>query len=202
MQNREGKLLVFEGPDGTGKSKISDEVTKWLGENNVRCTKLAFPGNQVGTLGKLVYDLHHRAQDFGIHDIQAVSLQTLHIAAHMDAITTIIRPKLQEGTWVVLDRYWWSTWVYGRAADVPEYPLDRLIEAEKYYWGTIRPASAFLISRATQLREENTEEVFSKLSALYDEISKRESAEHPVRRIVNETLDASLEQVFAQIELE
>ena len=56
-------------------------------------------------------------------------------------------PALHEGTWVVLDRFWWSTWVYGAAYGVPEYSLETMIELERLHWGQLKPHVLFLVER-------------------------------------------------------
>ena len=103
-----GQLIIFEGPDGVGKSTISREVQKRLqlyGENS---DLLTFPGREEGTLGQLVYKIHHEPEKLGLTSLTGSSLQVLHIAAHLDSIESRIIPALAEGKTVLLDRYWWS----------------------------------------------------------------------------------------------
>ena len=60
MERRErGRLIVFEGADKVGKTTLIEEFTSRLRESGVSSDHLAFPGKQPGTLGRLVYDLHH-----------------------------------------------------------------------------------------------------------------------------------------------
>jgi dTMP kinase len=94
----------------------------------------SFPGDRPGTVGKLVYDLHHSPENFGIKRISSLGLQALHIAAHVDAISEEILPTLISGKWVVLDRFWWSTWVYGKAAGIESNILQSLIHTEQLTW--------------------------------------------------------------------
>ncbi|MDE0337626.1 MAG: putative DNA base hypermodification protein [Caldilineaceae bacterium] len=149
MTNRQalGKLIVFEGPDGVGKSTIAEQLTTRLREAGVLCEYVAFPGRQQGSLGRLVYDLHHDAPRLGLDDVNATSLQLLHIAAHVDAIEGHILPALRTGSWIILDRFWWSTWVYGAALGVPERSLQAMIRLERIHWGQVKPAMLFLVER-------------------------------------------------------
>ena len=75
-----GRLIVFEGPDGVGKSTLAAKLTDRLRKTGVPCKYMAFPGRQPGSLGRLVYDLHHDAHGFGLNEFSPTSLQLLHIA--------------------------------------------------------------------------------------------------------------------------
>ena len=143
----QGRLIVFEGPDGVGKSTLAEQLTVRLLDAGVPCEHLAFPGRQPGSLGRLVYDLHHDAPGLGFSEVNPTSLQMLHIAAHIDAIEGNILRALRAGTWVVLDRFWWSTWVYGAVYGVPERSLQTMIELEQLHWEQFKPDVVFLVDR-------------------------------------------------------
>ena len=81
-----GKLFVFEGGDGIGKSYLANELTRYLESASVPVLPLSFPGKREGSLGKLVYSIHHHPQDFGVVNMTALGLQALHIAAHLDEV--------------------------------------------------------------------------------------------------------------------
>lgn len=99
-----GKLFVFEGPDGVGKSTISKEVTEYFNSNYNNFILLTFPGKEDGTLGKVVYDLHHQSSSLGVNKITNSSKQLLHIAAHIDAIEQIILPQIKANRNIILGR--------------------------------------------------------------------------------------------------
>ncbi len=92
-----GCLIVFEGPDGVGKTTLAKALVKELIRRGTRCDYFSFPGRDPGTLGRLVYEVHHDPGKFGIHHIDPTSLQVLHIAAHLDAIRGRLLPALEEG---------------------------------------------------------------------------------------------------------
>jgi thymidylate kinase len=149
-----GKLYVFEGPDGVGKSELSSRFTAMLNERGTPARLLSFPGKSEGTVGKLVYDLHHAPQSFGVAKMSPSSMQLMHIAAHIDAIEGVILPTLRSGVSVVLDRFWWSTKVYGLAGGINGRLLDNMIAVEFAAWGSTWPSRVFLVRRRTPLRPE------------------------------------------------
>lgn len=176
-ESRYGRLIVFEGPDGVGKSSLSRGLVGKLSEEGVPCEYASFPGDKAGTLGRLVYELHHNPRKFRLEKISATSLQALHIAAHLNAIEQHIVPALAEGRWVILDRYWWSTWVYGHAFSVDGPSLDAMIHLELLQWGAIRPAVVFLIERSVASENHASASQLRKLYAtLFSQEKKKQAA--------------------------
>lgn len=196
---KSGHLFVFEGADAAGKSTIANAVVQSLNKHGIEATLLAFPGNLPNTLGSLIYKIHHSPESFGIKKLTPSSLQTLHIAAHLDAIESIIIPTLQKGGQIILDRYWWSTWVYGLVGGMNRDLLDTLVQAERIAWGDWKPSGLFYITKTTPLREEPKDK-WQKLKSTYEELLTLEKDKYPVRIINNEsTPEAVIEEIIAAI---
>ena len=194
MQPRPAQLIVLEGPDGVGKSTISSALYKTLSEISIECEYLTFPGNEPGTIGRLVNDLHHEPGSFGIESPTPASLQTLHVAAHLDVIERRIRPAINDGKWVVLDRFWWSTWVYGRASGMDENMLDALIQVERIHWKGTNPSVVFLIDRTPDLFGRNEQ---GTIHQGYVELFRKEKSQYPVYQIKNDgSVHASLSEIM------
>lgn len=194
-----GRLIVFEGPDGVGKSSLSRAVATHLQSQGEACLWYAFPGHEKGTLGELVYRLHHDAPALGVSKLTAASLQTLHIAAHVDLIDSEIRPALSQGRTIVLDRYWWSTFVYGAVAGVDRSLLQAMIKVELIAWQDLKPAIVFFVDRVTPLHSPR-DATWRHLRAEYRALADREQANHAVQRIANKrSLDSSLKIALASL---
>lgn len=103
MQNN-GKLVVFEGIDHVGKSTICELIIKSFVRQGMACSMHSFPGKQDGTLGKLVYDIHHDKEgifagnlEINSSNIDSLSLQIMHVAAHIDLLNKKIIPDIETG---------------------------------------------------------------------------------------------------------
>ena len=197
-----GKLFVFEGPDGVGKTTLAMSFAEHLVARGLDSEFMSFPGREAGTLGQHVYELHHSAARFGIESIRPLSLQTLHIAAHIDAIETRILPLLKSGQHVVLDRFWWSTWAYGRVGGANREALTALIDAERACWGQAQPSIAFLIKRTNSLREKEVEGRWKALCETYDELAEVEREQYPVSVVRNDLeVGEALRQIIGITEI-
>ena len=198
-QRAQGILIVFEGPNGVGKSTLAGKLTDRLRKTGVPCKYVAFPGRQPGSLGRLVYDLHHDTPGFGLNEFSPTSLQMLHIAAHVDAIEGDILPALRAGTWVVLDRFWWSTWVYGAAFGVPKRSLEAMIELEQLHWGQIKPHVLFLVKRdggTSDDRQGLKDQIFER----YRELADREQFHSRVVPLDNDSsVEDALDAVWDEL---
>jgi thymidylate kinase len=196
MQSR-GNLFIFEGSDGAGKTTLAQSLHSRLKEYGVQCEALSFPGKQAGTLGSIVYELHHNSEAYGITSINPVSVQVMHIGAHIDAIAGRILPALQTGTTVTLDRFWWSTWVYGKASGVSDAALKGMLEVEFDAWGDVLPTVAFLIQGRTPKRIGEPAANWNTRLDLYQDLASRECQRYPVEYISNEcSIEESLERVW------
>lgn len=195
MNSEIGKLFVFEGPDGSGKSTLSRAFARELNAWGFCCDWFSFPGTEIGTLGKHVYDIHHDPGTAGIKKLNPTSVQLLHIAAHVDTIETRIIPALKQGRYVVLDRCWWSTIVYGKISGVSRRALEAMVEVERLYWASILPNHVFLLRR-NDAREQHFALEAVALEKEYAHLSAVEGSKYPVTTIAN---DAPVPTILGRI---
>lgn len=178
-----GKLFIFEGPDGVGKTTIVQELKQKLPASEFEF--LSFPGRDEGTLGRAIYRIHHEPEEFGIKVMSELARQALHIAAHIDVIETRIAPWISDGKNVVLDRFWWSTFVYGCVGGGKQKALEELVAAEKTVWGQIKPTAAFLIDRDNPINRREDLVYWQQIRDSYAQLGSQQGSEHPVHTVRN-----------------
>ena len=200
QQPRLGRLIVLEGADGSGKTTLAETLVKRLLAEGNSTVYFSFPGREPDSFGAEVYKLHHRAEEPGGKTVHPVSLQLLHIAAHIDTIENRILPALQKGIDIVLDRYWWSTWVYGIVGGGNAASLKAMIELEQLHWGAVRPTVVFLIVRE-QARPGDNAPLRRRHIEEYRRLSAVERNGYPVREIENEkTIAAALAEMAKELD--
>jgi dTMP kinase len=199
---KKAHLFVFEGVDGVGKTTLAHQTVTYLQANNLPCVYLSSPDSIEGTLGEHVYRLHHNELDVDAKNTEATSLQALHIAAHMDNVENHIKPALNAGTNIVLDRTWWSTLVYGRVYGANRRALDLLVEAEKAFWGELYPDIVFLVHRSEPVERELTD-TWKELALEYHAVFEANQDSIPCYKIENaQSLESAMERITQQIILE
>lgn len=190
-----GKLIVFEGPDGVGKSTLAAHLSTCLTQRGIKNSNFSFPGKVPGTLGNVIYQLHHEPRKYGLDSIHELSLQLLHLAAHVECITSQIQPALLRGEWVILDRYWWSMWVYGKASGLSTAILSHLVEIESSHWCNENP-TIFLIDRASLVDSKT-----AKLRKEYRLLDSQQTVKsHPIEN--NGTVKESLANILSVLDID
>ena len=109
----QGRFVVLEGPEGTGKSSVAARLAERLRLAGIASVTVREPG------GTPVAEAARRAllED---HPASPVAELFLFLAARADVVASVIRPALAEGKLVLADRYELSTEAYqavGRGLD-------------------------------------------------------------------------------------
>ena len=124
-----GRFITFEGGEGTGKSTHAAMLAARLKSLGLGVHLTREPGGSLGAEVMRHILLSGVAKSLG-PEVEAV----LFAAARDDHLTTVIRPALERGTWVVCDRFADSTRVYqgvaGRVDARAIRALERIIVAD------------------------------------------------------------------------
>ena len=116
-----GKFITFEGVDGAGKSTHIDEVISFLESQKIAVKRTREPG---GT------KLGEKLRELLLHDEMDPETETLLMfAARRQHIAEIIKPALDEGVFVVSDRFTDATYAYQYGGKQVAYSKIQTLEA-------------------------------------------------------------------------
>lgn len=137
METNRGKFIAFEGIDGSGKSTQIQLLTEKLKEMGVACYKTMEPTDSpIGSL---------------IHQIMTGRMKTdnkviagLFVADRLDHLLNDVNgllPKIQEGTTVITDRYYFSSYAYHSV----DMPMEWVIQANAQSKELLQPTATIFI---------------------------------------------------------
>lgn len=138
MSTNRGVLIVFEGGEGSGKSTQLRRVSAALARRDVPHVCLREPGGTpLGTeVRRLLLD---RASDIG-HRAEAL----LFMASRAQLVAREIRPALERGDVVLLDRFFLSTYAYQIAGH--GLPESEVRAANRFATGGLTPDLVLLLT--------------------------------------------------------
>jgi dTMP kinase len=192
-----GKLITIEGLDGAGKTTLASALAQAIRQRGIDAAVLREPGGV--SASERVREL---VQDPDL-DIGARAEALLYAAARAQLVDEALEPLLNQGSWVLLDRFVDSSLAYqggGRALgidavrEINRFATDGL-EPDRTLLLALDPAlgRARLRSRAQSFDrlEREDDQFFARIADAY-----RQLAEQEPERI--RTIDASLapEQVL------
>lgn len=118
---KKGFLVTFEGGEGCGKSTQIKLFTKYLEEHHIDYVLSREAGGS--TFGEEL----RKILLYSKKDISELTEFFLFCANRVDHIEKIIRPALEHGKVVVLDRFYDSSYAYqGYAGDLPVDEMKRI----------------------------------------------------------------------------
>jgi dTMP kinase len=198
-----GKFITLEGIEGAGKTTQLAVAHDFLRERGVQVLTTREPGGS--PIGERIRTL---LLDSSCKGMATDTELLLMFAARAEHVVRKIRPALEQGTWVLCDRFTDATYAYqggGRGVD-PE----RIALLEAYVQGPLRPDLTLLfdlpvtsgLARAGKRSvpdrfESEAKRFFDAVRDTYLAIAKS----HPQRvRVID--ADAQVEQVSGQVRSE
>lgn len=119
-----GRFITFEGGEGAGKSTLARALAERLRQRGLGVTLTREPGGSPRAEEIRETILSGRIKPYG-----AFAEALMFSAARIDHIDRLIRPALDQGDWVICDRFSDSTRVYQGALGAIEPALLRELEA-------------------------------------------------------------------------
>ena len=153
--SKKGKFITFEGGEGVGKSTQVKLLFQKLNEKGIDCLLTREPGGSPGA-----EEIRALLVKGGTDKWHPMTEALLHNAARAEHIEITIRPAVDQGTWVISDRYVDSTLAYqgyGQGVDV-----DTLLKlhdiSTKNYWPDVTVVlDGQELNRAVEREEESVE---------------------------------------------
>ncbi len=196
-----GKLITIEGLDGAGKSTLATALSQALAERHVRVELLREPGGVA--LSERIREL---VKDPSL-TVGAHAEALLYAAARAELVHERVIPLLEEGAFVLLDRFLDSSLAYqgaGRGLGVEQVRAINLFAT-----GHIAPDRTLLLRIAPATRqgrlhnrgdrpdrlESESEHFFATIASAYDELARAEpqrirsiDGEQPPARVLEQAL--------------
>ena len=122
MEKRRGKLIVFEGIDGTGKSTQVRLLREYLEPQGIRVVTDYEP-----TRGE--WGMRVRAAAASGKRLPVEEEVDCLLRDRRDHVEQLITPALERGCWVLLDRYYPPMLAYQGATGIDPIELQRLNES-------------------------------------------------------------------------
>ena len=138
-----GKFITLEGGEGAGKSTQLRSLAKKLESRGVEVVATREPGGSPGAEALREVILSGKAAPFG-----AGGEAILFSAARIDHIDRLIAPALDEGAWVISDRFADSTRAYQGAAGKLDPAL--IASLERVAVGDVRPDLTLILDLAVE----------------------------------------------------
>ncbi len=196
-----GKFITIEGGEGVGKSSNIAFIAEWLRQHGKDVIVTREPGG-TPLAERIRQILLDKTETTMCSDTELL----LMFAARAQHIDEVIRPAIQNGQWIVCDRFTDATYAYqggGRGVS-----LERIALLETWVQGNLRPDLTFLLDlpvhqgmqrasnrSAPDRFEQEQAEFFERVRACY----RLRATQEPTRFRVIDAAPA-LQQVQAQIE--
>lgn len=124
IQRLQGRFLVFDGPDGSGKSTQFRRFSSWLKSHSLPVTELREPG---GTpIGERIRDV---LLDVAHEEMTITCEMLLYMASRAQIVEEVVKPALERGDLVLADRFISSTHAYqGAGGGLSREAIDHVGE--------------------------------------------------------------------------
>jgi dTMP kinase len=199
-EKTKGKLIVFEGIDGTGKTTHMEAFVEYLRSKGFKVCNFREPG---GT------SVGEKIRPILLQDTPTPMTELLLFAAsRMQILETVVRPMLADGWIVILDRYMDSTFAYqafGRGLAGAVALVEKFWEEDQPDYSLYFNVDLDIAERRTQVRrsqdrdrlDKEGREFREKLDAgyRYRMINRVEAGQH----VTHIDANRSMEDVFEQL---
>ncbi len=138
-----GRFITVEGTEGVGKTTNLEYIRNWLQAHHIDFISTREPG---GTpLAEQLRELLLQPRE---ETVDPTAELLMVFAARAQHLNQVIKPALEQGVWVLCDRFTDATYAYqggGRGVD-----LQRIAQLEQWVQGNLRPDLTLLLDLPVQ----------------------------------------------------
>ncbi len=192
-----GKFITFEGADGSGKTTQIEKIKEYLENKGHECILTREPGGS---------DLGNRIREILLHydgEVDDLCELLLYMADRAQHVKKIILPALNEGKYVLCDRYIDSSVAYqgyARGLDI-----ERIISLNNIATDNLNPDVTIVFDVETETAIKRVGDIKDRLEKEGVEFHKKlrygylELAKRFPERIKTVNANLSIDEVFAQV---
>jgi dTMP kinase len=141
---QKGKFITIEGVEGVGKSTNIQFIREFLEHRQIEFILTREPGGTdlAERIRELLLEEHRETMD-------STTELLLVFAARSQHLSTVIKPALERGCWILCDRFTDATYAYqggGRQLDA-----DRIAVLESMVQGALRPDLTLILDLDPEL---------------------------------------------------
>lgn len=143
------RLIVIDGPDGSGKTTMVRQLSEELQHRGTPVCTFRDPGDT--RIGEAI-----REQLLSIENREMTSTTEtfLYMASRAQLVDERVRPALEEGKTVLLDRFYYSTAAYQGIAG--EVGLENVLELARVATGGLEPDRTVILDVPAEVGLERT----------------------------------------------
>jgi dTMP kinase len=144
-----GKFITLEGGEGAGKSTQARLLADWLGQKGISVTLTREPGGTPSA-----EDIRNLLVTGAVGRWDSLTETLLHYAARREHMARLILPALDDGQWIICDRFIDSTTAYqgyGQGID-----LDVIARLRETVLGAFAPDLTLILDVAPETRRVRT----------------------------------------------
>jgi dTMP kinase len=137
-ESKIGQFITIEGIEGVGKTTAQEWVVQAITDAGFSVKTTREPG---GTpMAESIRRVLLHSYD---EDVEPDTELLMMFAARSQHIARVVKPNLQQGTWVVSDRFTDASYAYQGAGR--GIPFSRIAELEQWVQGELRPDLTLLL---------------------------------------------------------
>jgi thymidylate kinase len=183
--SKKHNLFVFEGPSGVGKTSFTSLLETRLSDIGYNVKRFdTYLSIYNCFCAKNIDAFLKKASPADNKSIDPRSRYLLMTARQIDIFKNEVKPLLDSGVILLFDRYWWSSYIFGRVLGMEESFMEPLYHIYKSVSSTMPPNIIFNFKRSESLKADAVDH--DRYIEEYSKVVDREKDNHTIIDINND----------------